>query len=502
MPEIAFYRKYRPSNFANLVGQNHVRTTLLSALKNDRLVHAYLFSGPRGTGKTSTARLLAKAINCVNRKKDGEPCEECEFCLAIKEGRLIDLIEIDAASNRGIDEIRDLREKIKFAPTRGKAKIYIIDEVHMLTKEAFNALLKTLEEPPSHTYFVLATTEPHKVLPTIISRCQQFDFKRISEKEIIERLKFIAGQEKIKVEEEALELIVQNVQGSLRDAVGLLEQMIEGNKLTYQHLKETLGIIGHQAIKRLHQNLQEQKVKEALQEINELHREGYDLSQFTREMLDFLRRQMIEAASRESPLVKRILELIEIFQKAQDDLKTTIIPQLPLEVAIIKACRLSPLVSPKQSLGEKIKTAFHREKEEGEKESLVAVPQEKRPAGILSLENIKKNFPRILEHIKIPSVKRSFMTGTISKVEGQEIVINFKTRFHLEKVEGLRNKDEVEKAFTEVFGKPVKITCELTKVDFEPVVAEEVFEPKPEEEKPNPNLTKKALEIFGGDLME
>ena len=245
MEEISLYRKYRPHNFDNLVGQDHIKTTLVNALKNGHVSHAYLFTGPRGTGKTSTARLIAKALNCTDLHDDFEPCNKCEFCTDINDGRLIDLIEIDAASNRGIDEVRDLKEKINFAPSRAKYKIYIIDEAHMMTKEAFNALLKTLEEPPAHAYFILATTEVHKIPETIISRCQRFDFRRIGTKALMTRLSYICQKEEIKAQDSALEVISKYVDGGLRDAIGLVEQLTADKKLLLEHVQEILGVSDH-----------------------------------------------------------------------------------------------------------------------------------------------------------------------------------------------------------------------------------------------------------------
>jgi len=221
------YQKYRPSSFKGLVAQEHVKLTLQNALKKNMLTHAYLFCGPRGTGKTSTARLLAKAINCENLDpKSFEPCNKCDVCTQINNGSLVDLIEIDAASNRGVDEIRDLRESVKFAPSQSKNKVYIIDEVHMLTKEAFNALLKTLEEPPKNVYFILATTELHKIPDTIVSRCQRFGFRRINIEDISNHLAYICKEEKVKADQKALDKVSLRSEGCMRDALSLLDQLI------------------------------------------------------------------------------------------------------------------------------------------------------------------------------------------------------------------------------------------------------------------------------------
>ncbi len=334
---MSFYRKYRPQTFAHLVGQNHINQTLLNGLKTERVSHAYLFTGPRGTGKTSTARLMAKAINCLN-PKENEPCNECEICTEITDGRLIDLIEIDAASNRGIDEIRELREKINFAPSRAKSKIYIIDEVHMLTKEAFNALLKTLEEPPNHVYFVLATTEVHKIPETILSRCQRFDFKRIDDKTLIDRLKYIAAEEGIEAEEEAIKLISHHAEGGLRDAIGLLEQLTVENKLGMDHVRSVLGVSGIASIEKLYEYLNEGAATVALKEISEMYEQGVDLVFFNKRFLEFLRKQLLLSVDENrSADTERILAMIANFQIAHDQSRYTTIPQLPLEVAIVKS---------------------------------------------------------------------------------------------------------------------------------------------------------------------
>lgn len=485
MSEIALYRKYRPQNFGHLVGQDHIRQTLLNAIKNSGISHAYLFCGPRGTGKTTSARLVAKAVNCSDLQENGEPCDKCDFCVEATEGRLIDMIEIDAASNRGIDEIRDLKEKIKFSPTRAKAKVYIIDEVHMLSKDAFNALLKTLEEPPSHVYFILATTESHKVPETIISRCQRFDFKRVDIKSIVARLGFIAQQEGIEAELDALELIARNVDGGLRDAIGLMEQLTFDGKLTYEFVKKSLGLTGHKAIEQLYTHLIAKDVKSALATINEIHFDGYDLSQFTKDFLEFLRGKMLEEI-RSGGNVQFVLEVVDRFQEAYEAQRGAIIPQLPLEVAVVKIC-----LGEVEEVGEvEEEKKAKKEVVEEEEKPLVEVSQE-RPADAileLSLDSVKKNFPRILENIVTPAIKRSFQTGMATKVEGNEITVSFSTNFHLEKVNNVQGHDVIERAFRKVFSQTVKLKFELGKVSLGVAKSDEAVD--------------KAVEALGWEVSE
>jgi DNA polymerase-3 subunit gamma/tau len=291
----ALYRRWRSQTFDEVVGQEHVTQTLRNALRDSRMTHAYLFTGPRGTGKTSTARLLAKAVNCENPDVGQRPCNVCAICQAITSGALLDLIEIDAASNRGIDEIRDLRDKVHFSPSQARFKVYVIDEVHMLTPEAFNALLKTLEEPPPHVIFVLATTEPHKIPDTVLSRCQRFDFRRIPTHKIVERLRFILEQEGRAAEPGALEMIARSAEGGMRDAISLTDQLLSygGDVITEQQVQAVRGAISGQAISQMVDYLAKGDVASGLGLINRLAEEGVDLRQFALQLVAYLRTVLV-----------------------------------------------------------------------------------------------------------------------------------------------------------------------------------------------------------------
>ena len=426
MDNVSLYRKYRPHNFDNLIGQDHIKTTLINALKSDRVAHAYLFTGPRGTGKTSTARLVAKALNCTDLQNGFEPCDKCSICQDISVSRLIDLVEIDAASNRGIDEVRDLKEKINFAPSHARYKVYIIDEVHMMTNEAFNALLKTLEEPPAHAYFILATTEIHKIPSTIISRCQRFDFRRISEKAILTRLNYIAQNENIKVEEKALEVIAKYVAGGLRDAIGLLEQLTSDDGLSYEHVHEILGVSDLSLLESIFKVIDEGDVHGALKIVHELYSQGSDLQQFLHEFIDLLRRKMLDSvASGDQRITGKLLELIGLFQEAFSTFNPSL-PQLSMEIAVIKATSSFTKSEMQAVAVDKNKVKKVEKLKVPAVEENPAVKRELvKKAVDLDLSKILQQWPRVTERVKHPSLRMSIRNAEPVVLQEVDLTLQF-----------------------------------------------------------------------------
>lgn len=352
------YRKHRPRSFSEIVGQEHIVTTLQNAIKMGDVAHAYLFAGPRGTGKTTTARVLTKTLNCQSSKEKDDVCLKCNVCNQIDSGSFIDLIEIDAASNRGIDDIRELKESVGFSPALGVYKVYLVDEAHMLTKEASNALLKMLEEPPQHAIFILATTEPHKVLPTIISRTQRFDFRFLTAPEILGRLQQLIKKEGKKIGDSILNLVVIASGGSMRDAESILGKILSMGESTEEDIRKLLGITDTSSIVKFIDFIANSSKDGALGYINDISRSGGDLEQFTNNTIEYVRRLLFLKLSPSSQdliavnLTKEELEvlkeqaekltekqiygIIRQLLEASNNIKYSPIPQLPLELAVVE----------------------------------------------------------------------------------------------------------------------------------------------------------------------
>ncbi len=495
----ALYRKWRPQTFDEVVGQEHVTHTLQNALPAGRISHAYLFTGPRGTGKTSTGRLLAKAVNCLSTE-DNKPCNQCRICQAINEGRLLDLIEIDAASNRGIDEMRSIRERVNFRPNEARYKVYILDEAHMLTEPAFNALLKTLEEPPPHVIFVLVTTEPRKIPDTILSRCQRFDFRRIPLQDMIGHLKYIAEQEGLAVEPAAWELIARSATGSMRDAESLLDQLISygGGEITLAQVQSVLGTVPSQAVGELVDQLLARNVAQGLDVINRVIGDGVDPRQFNRQVVEYLRELLLIKVGDDSSLVhvtpevlqemkgqvaqlsiRELIKMVKLFNQAGLDLKASVQSQLPLELAFVDAtlgeeeeaappaARLSPGTVPKTSAETKVASAPRSAPASEPAKAVREKPREEpgASAGLkLTLTTVNSQWGRILGEAKLRnrSIEALLKSCRPLGVEGQEVVLGFQYPFHKEKIEEAKNKALVESVVSQVVKSSCHIRCVLS----------------------------------------
>lgn len=564
MSYITLYRKYRPQYFSEVLGQPHVVKTLQNALALGKVAHAYLFCGLRGVGKTTVARLLAKAVNCENLKKTGknesvEPCNKCAACKEIVEGRAIDLIEIDAASNRGIDEIRDLREKIKFTPSRLKYKVFIVDEVHMLTQEAFNALLKTLEEPPSHAIFVLATTEPHRVPATIISRCQRFDFRKIRQADLILHLKKISKKEKIKIDEKTLKLIASEASGSSRDALSLLGQMIslEDEEITFEEAKSILGITDLSFIFEFVDFLILKDAKEAIKLVNKIADSGFDLKQFSKKLLEYFRKLLLIkidqklVSSQESDLTeeqfkkavehaqkisaKDLVNQIKFFIRAKKEIDDSFIPQLPLEIAVVESFSYdesSPAEKKHQNNGGGKKILLEKSastKKENKKivtqtftqEPSTLSPHRQSSAQAIIIDSssknrldksststnsrgldfIRKKWSDFIQEMKLYNLSLSAFLKCCDPIEvqGDRLILFCKYPFYRERLEDFKNKRLIEDVAKNLFKNKIFLDFVLeNELDKNlKKKLEDLKNKKKKEAAQAEMLFKKALDVFG-----
>ena len=518
-----YYTKYRPQKFSEISKPNEIAEALATQVKNKKLGHAYLFVGPRGTGKTTTARILAKTLNCADIDKNGDPCDKCDFCLAVKTGNFLDLIEIDAASNRGIDDIRDLRDKIKLAPTSGKKKVYIIDEVHMLTAEAFNALLKTLEEPPAHATFILCTTEAHKVPETIKSRCQVFKFKRASVSQIVAKLEDIVLQEKLKtkVAKETLEKIAQASLGGFRDAETLLQQIVEGEV----DVDSFVGLSSKQNFVDFVDSLIKKDTNSALRMVNKLFEEGIDLFTWSLELAKYLRDLLFISAGASEGLVDvsqeifsemerqakilsapQIVEYINAVIAAQNEIKNSNITQLPLEVAIVKICEGGGAggYSGGGEPGipgipnEPVAISLHKVSQTPKKSK---TPKTKKFDS--SMKQIKSAWEDVIKVLVVYNHGLSALMKTTRPVDILEgrLVLEVSYKFHKERLETPKNRQIVESALEEILGESLPILCRVSE------------EPRPKSKYESGELTDfnvkvpadtvlgtKLIEVFDGAL--
>lgn len=517
----ALYRKWRPIVFGDVVGQSHITMTLKNQIKNDSIAHAYLFCGTRGTGKTSTAKIFARAINCLE-PKDFNPCNECEVCKGILNESIMDVIEIDAASNNGVDNIRELRENVKYPPSKAKFKVYIIDEVHMLSQGAFNALLKTLEEPPSYVLFILATTEPQKIPATILSRCQRFDFKRVTGESIFSRLKYICTEMEIQTEDEALELIVRNSDGAVRDALSILDQCLSFSEgeLTYEKVIETLGLVTDEFLFKLAEAIYEEDSSKAMELIDELVSSGKDISQFIKGFINHFRNLMMtkmtksledvidmsnESINRlkeqgEKFQLNTIIRIINILSQTESEVRWSSQPRILLELAVVK------LIQPRmddsyEGLVDRI-NKLEKRIQEGNFENTKAnysIPQEKKvvikenhirntsknvvkqsqeqinaeevrpeqdvvvPKANLNFGEIKSKWDIILNEIRRRKISAHavLMEGKPAKIEENRLIIAFKEGFwfHKDATSKKSNSEFIENVIFEATGQKVKLKC-------------------------------------------
>lgn len=506
----ALYREYRPQTFDEILGQEHITRTLKQQVVNNNLSHAYLFSGTRGTGKTTAAKVLSRAINCLN-PREGNPCNECDNCKAILEENIMDVIEMDAASNNGVDDIRDLRDKVIYPPSKVKYKVYIIDEVHMLSKGAFNALLKTLEEPPKHLVFILATTEKEKLPPTILSRCQRFNFKRVSTKDIVKNMKNISGKLDIQIEDNALNLIARNADGAMRDALSLLDQCISyGDKnIDYKDAINILGIANKDLLFGLVDSIISKDLEEVLNMVDTIIQDGKDINQFIKDLVNHIRDLLIVKTSKnpqdilESPDIELLIDqaknidtsfylnALDILTDAHNKAKWSSQPRIILEVALVNILnmegisliervkrleeKINKLGSDNYEISKKVDTPQTPKPKDDKVDKVERKPTEKTSTNLESKELnyhiIEQQWANVLQNIKKDNIRvYAFMIeGELLKYENNMVTIGYDDNFsfHRDAINNSKqNKDAVEQVISNYFNSDINVNL-IMKNSFE-----------------------------------
>ncbi len=530
-------RKWRPQVFDDVVGQGHITRTLQNAISSGRLAHAFLFSGPRGVGKTTTARILAKALNCAAGPTP-TPCGKCDSCLETAAGTSVDVIEIDGASNRGIEHIRELREAVKYAPVSGKYKVYVIDEVHMLTNEAFNALLKTLEEPPPHVIFIFATTEPQKIPATIHSRCQRYGFKRVAVNEIVERLRTIAAAEGIKISDAGLAMIARAAEGSMRDSQSLLDQAVSysGMEIRDEDLQTTLGSVAQEALSKFAACLLSRDTAGLLAQVDALIEQGQDMRQFLSGVVEHLRNllvvkfasapaQIIELPAADIEAIKRQAEgaeaehaliLFDSLSKTLDDMRWSPHQRFTLEIGLIKACSTAPL----KPLAEVLANVKELEMRLGGQPASTAqtgigesrapyaatapkIAHPPSPAGAPEAGENGDHWGRILAELKSrkPGVFSALGQSGIISLSDNDLVIGVGgSSFQINKAEDPESRAVIEQVAEKVLNRKVRVKVQpLAEEALPSSGAKKQGKKKPGEQNP---LVQDALRIFGGEIIE
>jgi len=516
---LTLYRKYRPQKFADITNQEHIKITLENQIKMGQVAHAYIFAGPRGVGKTTTARILSKAINCEKRKeKDSEPCNSCPACNEINEAKSMDIIEIDAASHTGVENVREnIIENVRFSPTRLKNKVFIIDEAHMLSTSAFNALLKTLEEPPEHVVFILATTEVHKIPATIISRCQRFDFKKIDSSEITKRLEYIVSQEKIKVDKEVLERIARLSEGCVRDSESLLGQILAlgDKKVSAEQADLVLPRTNFEQVITLLAAISTKDEKKGVELINQLVHDGVDLKQFSTESLEFMRELLLAKIMKSSAeimvgwsaeiqkIITSILDawtpqditrIIELMLAKQRDLKQTFPIQLPLELFVVEAISASgrgettPSAPPEKNPPSPPAPTV---KSNPEPESKPKPAPKKGGTTKTTIDKIINKWQDVVSELNESNHSLTLILGMAipRSIEANTLNLALKFKFHQEQIMSAKSKQAIENALEKIFGEKILINA----------VVDETAE---SESAVSPEAVKNVMDTFGGKVVE